>query len=177
VDTRAYPIFAERRLATMLATVAYLEARSIDDRLELLDLLMTTELLGKAEAAADKERTRRHPALARHSARLAAAVEVLLEVTEMGEERTLGQVWESIRLCLAAGPDYGLGVGVICQCAPAQISASARPSVPTATQAAGPVHDRPAGWMYGCGCGGLGIGCSCHAAPFHDSAMAMMPPL
>ena len=86
----------ERRLATLLATVAYLEARSIDDCLELLDLLMTTELLGKAEAAAGKERARRHPGLARHSARLAAAVEVLLEVTEAGEELTLGQVWDSI---------------------------------------------------------------------------------
>jgi uncharacterized protein DUF4158 len=46
----------ERRLATLVATVAYLEARSVDDCLELLDLLMATELLGKAEAAADKER-------------------------------------------------------------------------------------------------------------------------
>ena len=42
----------ERRLATLVATVAYLEARSIDDCLELLDLLMMTELLGKAERAA-----------------------------------------------------------------------------------------------------------------------------
>jgi TnpA family transposase len=87
---------AERRLATLVATVAYLEARSVDDCLELLDLLMATELLGKAEAAADKERVRRHPALARHSARLAAAVEVLLEVTDAGGELTLEQVWESI---------------------------------------------------------------------------------
>ena len=86
----------ERRLATLVATVAYLEARSIDDCLELLDLLMMTELLGKAEAAAGKERARRHPALARHSARLAAAVEVLFEVTDLGEELTLEQVWESI---------------------------------------------------------------------------------
>jgi hypothetical protein len=84
----------ERRLATLVATVAYLEARSIDDCLELLDLLMMTELLGKAEAAVDKERARRHPGLARHSARLAAAVEVLLEVTDLGEELTLEQVWE-----------------------------------------------------------------------------------
>ena len=80
----------ERRLATLVATVAYLEARSVDDCLELLDLLMMTELLGKAEAAVDKERARRHPALARHSARLAAAVEVLFEVTDLGEELTLG---------------------------------------------------------------------------------------
>ncbi len=64
---------SERRLATLLATVAYLEARSVDDCLELLDLLMVTELLGKAEAAVDKERARRHPGLARHSARLAGS--------------------------------------------------------------------------------------------------------
>ena len=75
-----------------MATVAYLEARSIDDCLELLDLLMMTELFGKAEAAIDKERARRHPGLARHSARLAAAVEVLFEVTDLGEELTLEQV-------------------------------------------------------------------------------------
>ena len=58
-------IGTERRLATLVATVAYLEARSIDDCLELLDLMMMTELLGKAEAAAGKERARQHPALAR----------------------------------------------------------------------------------------------------------------
>ncbi len=39
-----------RRLATLLATAVYLEARSIDDCLELLDLLMVTELLGKQSA-------------------------------------------------------------------------------------------------------------------------------
>lgn len=38
-----------RRLATLLATVVYLEAKSIDDCLELLDLLVVTELVGKAE--------------------------------------------------------------------------------------------------------------------------------
>ena len=63
-----------RRLATLVATVAYVEARSVDDCLELLDLLVTTELLGKAERATDKERARRHPDLARHSSRLAAAI-------------------------------------------------------------------------------------------------------
>ncbi|GAA2165401.1 hypothetical protein [Actinomadura napierensis] len=85
-----------RKLATLLATVTYLEAKSIDDCLELLDLLMVTELIGKAESATDKERARRHPRLAKHSARLAAAVEVLFEVTAFGEELSLEQVWESI---------------------------------------------------------------------------------
>jgi hypothetical protein len=45
---------------------------------ELLDLLVTTELVGKAESATDKERARRQ---------LAATVEVLLEVTDSGGER------------------------------------------------------------------------------------------
>ncbi|HEX6522370.1 MAG TPA: hypothetical protein VF070_20535 [Streptosporangiaceae bacterium] len=57
---------------------------------------MTTELVGKAESTTDKERARRHPDLARHSSRLAAAVEVLLEVTDSGGEITLSQVWVSI---------------------------------------------------------------------------------
>ena len=45
-----------RRVATLVATVAYLRARSIDDCLELLDLSMVTGLLGKASA---RRRTRR----------------------------------------------------------------------------------------------------------------------
>ena len=50
-----------RRLAPLLAIVAYLEARSIGDCLAALDLLMVTELLGKAETATDKERGRLTP--------------------------------------------------------------------------------------------------------------------
>lgn len=38
-----------RKLATLLATVRALEARSVDDALELFDVLMTTELLSRAE--------------------------------------------------------------------------------------------------------------------------------
>lgn len=61
-----------------------------------LEKLLTTELIGKAETATNKERARQHPKLARHSATLAAAVETLLEITEYGEELSLEQVWESI---------------------------------------------------------------------------------
>src|SRR5260370_31973301 len=68
-----------RRLATLVATVGHLEGKSIDDALELLDLLMTTELLGRAQRDADKENARRHPRLARASARLAVAGEALFE--------------------------------------------------------------------------------------------------
>jgi hypothetical protein len=49
---------AARRLATLLATVVYLESKATDDALELLDLLMASELVGKAERQADKDRLR-----------------------------------------------------------------------------------------------------------------------
>jgi hypothetical protein len=43
--------------------VAYLQGKAIDDAQEQLDLLMVTELLGKAEQASDKEKLRAHPRL------------------------------------------------------------------------------------------------------------------
>ncbi|CNF14031.1 Transposase and inactivated derivatives%2C TnpA family [Mycobacterium tuberculosis] len=88
-----------RRLATLLATVRQLEAKSVDDTLELLDLLMATELLNKAQTAANKETVRKHPKLARASARLAVAVEALFESDGWGgpqEEPRVAEVWEAI---------------------------------------------------------------------------------
>jgi TnpA family transposase len=93
----------ERRLATLVATVAYLEGRTVDDCLELLDLLMTSDLLSRAEKAAGDEQKRRHPSLVRHSARLAAAVEVLFDVTDSGGELTLDQVWEAVEAVVPRG--------------------------------------------------------------------------
>ncbi|MFZ0158947.1 MAG: DUF4158 domain-containing protein [Kineosporiaceae bacterium] len=88
-----------RRLATLLATVRHLQAKSVDDTLELLDLLMTTELVGRAQAASDKEKVRKHPKLAKASARLAVAVQTLFESDGWGgpeEEPRVWQVWEAI---------------------------------------------------------------------------------
>jgi hypothetical protein len=87
-----------RRLATLLATVRFLEAKSVDDTLELLDLLMATELLNKAQTAANKEKVRAHPKLAKASARLAVAVEALFDSDGWGgeEEPRVEQVWEAI---------------------------------------------------------------------------------
>ena len=48
----------DRRLATLLATARFLEAKSVDDALELLDLLMSAELLNKAQREADRDRWR-----------------------------------------------------------------------------------------------------------------------
>ncbi|MGH9120743.1 MAG: DUF4158 domain-containing protein, partial [Acidimicrobiales bacterium] len=94
----------ERRLATLLATVHHLQARSVDDVLELLDLLMSTELLAKARTAADKEKVRRHPRLAKATAKLAVAVEVLLEAGAWGpdDEVRVGQVWEAIEAVVSS---------------------------------------------------------------------------
>jgi TnpA family transposase len=87
---------APRRLATLVATVVHLSASSIDDCLELFDLLMVTELLGKAQRETEKQRAAQHPRLARASAKLAAAVRVLLEASASGEALQVADVWRSI---------------------------------------------------------------------------------
>ncbi|MDQ2815927.1 MAG: DUF4158 domain-containing protein, partial [Actinomycetota bacterium] len=88
----------QRRMAVLVATVTQLEATATDDALELLELLMTTELIGKARTEADKQVIKRHPKLARASAMLAVAVGVLLEAASWGsdEEVRVSQVWEAI---------------------------------------------------------------------------------
>jgi TnpA family transposase len=85
-----------RKLATILATVRALEARSVDDALELFDVLMTTQLLSRAERQSKKEKLRRYPKVSRHAGKLAAAVAVLLEAVEWGEQVRLQQVWDAI---------------------------------------------------------------------------------
>ncbi len=85
-----------RRTATLVATIAHLQAASIDDCLELFDLIMTTELLGKAERETNKQRAREHPRLARASAKLALAVEALLEVSASGTSVPIEDVWRKI---------------------------------------------------------------------------------
>lgn len=76
--------------------MVYLEAKSIDDCLELFDLLMVTELVGKAEREATKEKVRQHPRLARASAKLAAAVDVLLEATSRAGSVGIEDLWALI---------------------------------------------------------------------------------
>jgi hypothetical protein len=98
---RGHPV--PRKLATLLATVVHLKAKAIDDCLELLDLLMVTELLGKAERESNAERLRQHPQLARASATLAAAMRVVLETTGRGEAVGLGELWDAIEAVAPRG--------------------------------------------------------------------------
>jgi uncharacterized protein DUF4158 len=94
---------ATRRLATLMATVRHLEAKSVDDTLELLDLLMTTELLGKAHTAPDKEKVRKHPALAKVTSRLLVAAGALVESEEWGseDEVVVAAVWEAVEAVMS----------------------------------------------------------------------------
>lgn len=99
-----------RRLATLLATVVYLQTRAVDDALDLLDVLIGSKLLARAERESNKEKLRTLPKLGKASVKLAAALGVLLEVTsshdvlaeqaaEDGaavEPVSLAQVWAEI---------------------------------------------------------------------------------
>ncbi|MGX6606583.1 Tn3 family transposase [Micromonosporaceae bacterium Da 78-11] len=85
-----------RKLATLLATVVYLEAKAIDDALELFDVLMTTNLMARAERASSKEKLRRYPRMSRDGAKCAAAVAVLLEAVEWGDDVSLDVIWDAI---------------------------------------------------------------------------------
>ncbi|WP_327118915.1 Tn3 family transposase [Nocardia sp. NBC_01730] len=86
----------EYRLAVLVATVKVLIARATDDVLELFDLLMVTDLYSKAERESRDEKLRRYPRVSRHAGKLAAAVKVLLEMTEVGPELSLEMIWDHI---------------------------------------------------------------------------------
>lgn len=90
--TRPYP----KRLATLLATVVYLEAKATDDALELFDVIMTSELLARAERRSSADKLKRYPRMSKDATRLAAAVAVLLEAEEWDEGVTIAVLWDHI---------------------------------------------------------------------------------
>lgn len=85
-----------RRLATLSATVVVLQARAADDAVELFDVLMTTELLARAQRQTRDEHVRRYPRVSRDAGKLAAAVGVMLGATAWGPEITLELLWDAI---------------------------------------------------------------------------------
>jgi len=107
-----------RRLATLLSTVAYLKASAVDDALELLDLLVTTELLGKAERETKAERLRQHPRLVRASATLAGVVRVVLGAMGKAEEEVgVHELWEAIE-AVASRVEMAAAVSTVDDLAP-----------------------------------------------------------
>ncbi|MEV6341246.1 Tn3 family transposase [Nocardia vinacea] len=85
-----------KKLGILLATVVWLEAKATDDALELFDVVMTHELLARAQRRTDDEKIKRYPRLSKDASRLAAAVGVLLEAREWGEDVSLAVVWDAI---------------------------------------------------------------------------------
>lgn len=85
-----------KRLATLLATVVYLEAKATDDALELFDVIMTSELLARAEGESNADKLKRYPRVIKDARRLAAAVSVLLEADEWGQDITIDVLWDAI---------------------------------------------------------------------------------
>jgi hypothetical protein len=87
----------KRRAATLLATIRQLEVDSVDDALDLFDLLMATKLLARAERQSDKAKLKSLPALRRAAAKIARALGVLLEIPEStGETVSLAETWDRI---------------------------------------------------------------------------------
>jgi len=85
-----------RRLATLVATVRSLEAKAVDDALELFDVLMTNDLLARAARESRNEKLRRYPRLSKDAGKLAAAVKILLDALEHEEQLSLDLVWVQI---------------------------------------------------------------------------------
>ncbi|WP_433662548.1 Tn3 family transposase [Nocardia sp. CA-128927] len=107
----------EHRLAVLVATVSVLGSRASDDVLELFDLLMTTELLSKAERESKDEKLRRYPRVSRNAGRLAEAVAVLLEMVEIDQGVELSVVWDLIE-AKVSGAELRSAVAIITELVP-----------------------------------------------------------
>src|SRR5438552_2058378 len=81
---------------------------------------MSAELLNRAQREADKDRARRHPRLAKASARLAVAVEALFDSDGWGgpgDEPRVAQVWEAIE-AIVSRADLRSALAVVSEDAP-----------------------------------------------------------
>ncbi|MFI9824565.1 Tn3 family transposase [Streptomyces sp. NPDC052013] len=81
-----------RRLATLLATTVYLTTRAVDDALDLLEVLIATKLLAKAERETVKEKMKTLPRVERASAKLATAFQVVFDITSEVVDTDTGEV-------------------------------------------------------------------------------------
>jgi Tn3 transposase DDE domain len=85
-----------RRTATLVAALHSLERTAMDDALDLFDVLMASRLLARAERESARERLRALPRFTRASAKLAAAIQVLLDAADANEDLSVAQVWAEI---------------------------------------------------------------------------------
>jgi hypothetical protein len=87
------------------ATIRQLEIDSVDDAMDLFDLLMAKKLPARAERQSDKAKLRSLPALRRAATKVARALGVLLEMPEDGgaEPVLLAQAWARIERTVSRG--------------------------------------------------------------------------
>ncbi|KUL48527.1 transposase [Streptomyces violaceusniger] len=81
-----------RRLATLLATAVYLTSRAVDDALDLLEVLISTKLLARAERETAKEKLKTLPRVERASAKLAAAFQIVFDSTSEQVDTDTGEI-------------------------------------------------------------------------------------
>ncbi|KWX04834.1 transposase [Carbonactinospora thermoautotrophica] len=81
-----------RRLATLLATVSYLTTRAVDDALDLLEVLIATKLLARAERETVKAKMKTLPRVERAGIRLATAFKVVFDTTSEQVDTDTGEV-------------------------------------------------------------------------------------
>ncbi|MFF8653793.1 Tn3 family transposase [Streptomyces huasconensis] len=81
-----------RRLATLLATTVYLTSRAVDDALDLLEVLIATKLLARAERESAKEKLKTLPRVERASAKLATAFQVVFDTTSEQVDTDTGEI-------------------------------------------------------------------------------------
>jgi hypothetical protein len=81
-----------RRLATLLATAVHLTTRAVDDALDLLEVLIATKLLAKAERETAKEKMKTLPRVERAGAKLATAFQVVFDTTSEQVDTDTGEI-------------------------------------------------------------------------------------
>lgn len=87
-----------RREATLLATVRHLETASVDDALDVLEVLITSKLLNRAQREGNEDKLRALPDLKSAAKKMAAAMDVLIHTPQASGTRvvSLAEVWNAI---------------------------------------------------------------------------------
>nr|WP_199818645.1 hypothetical protein [Streptomyces leeuwenhoekii] len=89
-----------KRTAMLTAVMRHLEAKAIDEALDLFSVLMATRLISRARRATDKERLSTLPQLEKASRTLARAAKVLFEELELveshGTDLDAAALWRAV---------------------------------------------------------------------------------
>jgi hypothetical protein len=87
----------DRQAATLLATVRHLETASVDDALDVLEVLITSKLLNRAVREGNEDKLRALPDLKSAAKKMAAAVDVLINTPQATPRVvSLAEVWNAI---------------------------------------------------------------------------------